>query len=173
MRNPWTTHTPRQNSLAVSVWRRERPRRAVTFPSPQAASWPMSQEPINPGRPSPRVETYSADSTRKARTGKLKSPAPAPAANLTIVRPSLLSALTAPNNLTDRMLKKSASFVLASFRPSTYPRGYASGPSLAAALLDELFEHPGWSSPVVPNVTTSELLESPHSFPQAPNHVSY
>jgi hypothetical protein len=33
------------------------------------------------------------------------------------------------------MLKKAASFVLASFRPSTYPRGYASGPSLAAALL--------------------------------------
>ena len=26
-----------------------------------------------------------------------------------------------------RMLKKSASFVLASFRSSTYPRGYASG----------------------------------------------
>ncbi len=25
-----------------------------------------------------------------------------------------------------RMLKKAASFVLASFRPSTYPRGYAS-----------------------------------------------
>jgi hypothetical protein len=40
------------------------------------------------------------------------------------------------------MLKKSASVVLASFRSSTYPRGYASGPSLAAALLDELFEHP-------------------------------
>jgi hypothetical protein len=40
------------------------------------------------------------------------------------------------------MLKKSASGVLASFRPSTYPRGYASGPSLAAALLDSLFEHP-------------------------------
>ncbi len=42
----------------------------------------------------------------------------------------------------NRMLKKSPSVVLASFRPSTYPRGYASGPSLAAALLDELFEHP-------------------------------
>ena len=27
-----------------------------------------------------------------------------------------------------RMLKRPASFVLASFRPSTYPRGYASGP---------------------------------------------
>jgi hypothetical protein len=40
------------------------------------------------------------------------------------------------------MLKQSASRVLASFRPSTYPRGYASGPSLAAALLDSLFEHP-------------------------------
>jgi hypothetical protein len=63
-----------------------------------------------------------------------------------------------------RMLKKPASFVLASFKSSTgtrpphhsvartnlvllirrtvRPRGYASGPSLAAALLDGLFEHP-------------------------------
>jgi hypothetical protein len=62
------------------------------------------------------------------------------------------------------MLKKSASVVLASFRLSTYPRGYACGPRhrrltnsaartdvvllirrtvrLAAALLDGLFEHP-------------------------------
>ena len=37
-----------------------------------------------------------------------------------------------------RLLIKSASFVLASFRPSTYPRGYASGPSLAAAFLNSL-----------------------------------
>ena len=28
----------------------------------------------------------------------------------------------------NRVLKKPASFVLASLRPSTYPRGYASGP---------------------------------------------
>jgi hypothetical protein len=63
-----------------------------------------------------------------------------------------------------RLLIKSASFVLASFRPSTgtrpphhsaartdlvllirrtvRPRGYASGPSLAAALLDGLSEQP-------------------------------
>ena len=47
------------------------------------------------------------------------------------------------------MLKKSASFVLASFRSSTYPRGYASGPSLAAALLDGLFEHPAGVSSMV------------------------
>jgi hypothetical protein len=40
------------------------------------------------------------------------------------------------------MLKKTANCVLASLKPSTYPRGYASGPSLAAALLDGLFEHP-------------------------------
>jgi hypothetical protein len=41
-----------------------------------------------------------------------------------------------------RLLKKAAGSVLASFRPSTYPRGYASGPSLAAALLNGLFEQP-------------------------------
>ena len=74
------------------------------------------------------------------------------------------------------MLKKSASGVLASFRPSTgtqpphhsaartdvvllirrtvRPRGYASGPSLAAALLDGLFEHPAWRSAVVPDMQT-------------------
>ena len=33
-----------------------------------------------------------------------------------------------------KMLKMSVSGVLASFRPSTYPGGYAFGPSLAAAL---------------------------------------
>jgi hypothetical protein len=36
------------------------------------------------------------------------------------------------------MLKKYASIVLASLRPSTYSRGYAFGPSLAAALLNGL-----------------------------------
>jgi hypothetical protein len=42
----------------------------------------------------------------------------------------------------NRMLKISASGVLASFRPSTYPGGYAFGPSLATALLNGYFEHP-------------------------------
>jgi hypothetical protein len=68
-----------------------------------------------------------------------------------------------------RMLKRFASGVLASLRSSTgtrpphhsaartdlvllirrtvRPRGYASGSSLAAALLDEPFEHPVWSWP--------------------------
>jgi len=44
--------------------------------------------------------------------------------------------------LSSRRLKKSASGVLTSKASSTYPRGYASGPSLAAALLDSLFEQP-------------------------------
>jgi hypothetical protein len=39
------------------------------------------------------------------------------------------------------MLKKSASFVLASLRSSTY-RSVRLASSLAAALLDSLFEHP-------------------------------
>jgi len=80
------------------------------------------------------------------------------------------------------MLKQPASFVLASFRPSTYrvePLGYRNhwwgfsvrqdpftrrtahtkcglyllGPSLAAALLDGLFEHPARVSPVVPDMS--------------------
>jgi hypothetical protein len=40
-----------------------------------------------------------------------------------------------------RLLKQPASSVLASFRPSTYREG-TPGPSLAAALLDRLFEQP-------------------------------
>ena len=43
--------------------------------------------------------------------------------------------------LFSRMLKKSASFVLASLRDSTY-RSVRLASSLAAALLDGLFEHP-------------------------------
>jgi hypothetical protein len=42
---------------------------------------------------------------------------------------------------TNRMLKKSASGVLASLRGSTY-RSVRLASSLAAALLDSLFEHP-------------------------------
>jgi hypothetical protein len=40
------------------------------------------------------------------------------------------------------MLKQAVSFVLGSSKSSTYPRGYASGFDLPAALLDGLFEHP-------------------------------
>jgi hypothetical protein len=58
-----------------------------------------------------------------------------------------------------RMLKKSASGVFASLRSSTYPRGYASGSSLAAALLDGLFEHPvEGRSPRSPDVKVIEYL---------------
>ena len=59
-----------------------------------------------------------------------------------------------------RKLKKSASSVLASFRPSTYPRGYASAPSLAAALRDSLFELPAG---------TIEVLAHQDSYPQSAN----
>jgi hypothetical protein len=40
------------------------------------------------------------------------------------------------------MLKKSASFVLVSLKPSTYGKKYVFGLSLTAALLDKLFDHP-------------------------------
>jgi hypothetical protein len=69
------------------------------------------------------------------------------------------------------MLKKSASFVLASFRPSSYPRGYASGSSLAAAMRDGLFEHPGLYSPVGPDVTTSDALVCPINISPTASHV--
>ena len=76
------------------------------------------------------------------------------------------------------MLKKPANFVLASLRPSTgtrpphhsaartdlvllirrtvRPKRVRLGPSLAAALLDGLFEHPAWCGPVVLDVQVIE-----------------
>jgi hypothetical protein len=45
------------------------------------------------------------------------------------------------------MLKNSASVVLASLRGSTY-RSVRLASSLAAALLDGLFEHPAWLYPI-------------------------
>src|SRR6185369_7076952 len=53
----------------------------------------------------------------------------------------------------NRMLKKSASFVLASLRSSTY-RSVRLASSLAAALLDGLFEHPAWCASVIHNIQT-------------------
>ena len=61
------------------------------------------------------------------------------------------------------MLKQSASGVLASLRGSTY-RSVRLATSLAAALLDGLFEHPAWCAPVVPDVQTNEILACPHSL---------
>ncbi len=43
------------------------------------------------------------------------------------------------------MLKKPASIVLASLRGSTYRSSVRLASSLAAALLDGLFEHPAWA----------------------------
>jgi hypothetical protein len=50
------------------------------------------------------------------------------------------------------MLKTSASGVLASFRPSTYRKGTPSALHLAAALLDEHFEHPAGMSFIILHV---------------------
>jgi len=58
------------------------------------------------------------------------------------------------------MLKKSASDVLAALRDSTY-RNVRLASSLAAALLDGLFEHPAWCTPVIPAVQTSEIPACP------------
>ena len=65
------------------------------------------------------------------------------------------------------MLTQTASFVLASLRPSTYPQGYASG-------LHSL--RPCWTvcvsilqkcSPVVPQVRLLEIFACQHSYPAA------
>ena len=60
------------------------------------------------------------------------------------------------------MLKKSASFVLALLRGSTY-RSVRLAASLAAALLDGLFEHPARCALVVPDVQTDETQACPQS----------
>ena len=64
----------------------------------------------------------------------------------------------------NRMLKQSASFVLASLRGSTY-RSVRLTSSLVAALLDDLFEHPASCSPVVSHARTIEVFACQHSFP--------
>ncbi|RPH81282.1 MAG: hypothetical protein EHM80_02850 [Nitrospiraceae bacterium] len=44
---------------------------------------------------------------------------------------------------------------------------YLLGPTLAAALLDSLFEHPAWCSLVIQNAPTFEFPLSRNSFPAA------
>ena len=65
-----------------------------------------------------------------------------------------------------RMLKKSASGVLASLRGSTY-RSVRLASSLAAALLDGLFEHPARRIPVISDMQTSEIPVCPQSVSTA------
>jgi hypothetical protein len=60
------------------------------------------------------------------------------------------------------MLKKPASGVLAALRGSTY-RSVRLASSLAAALLDGLFEHPVWCASVVLDVKTNERFATFHT----------
>ena len=69
------------------------------------------------------------------------------------------------------MLKQTASIVLSSSKSSTYPHGYASGFDKPVALLNGLFEHPDWHSPLVPNLTTRETLACTYNSPQTASHV--
>jgi hypothetical protein len=64
------------------------------------------------------------------------------------------------------MLKKAASFVLASFRGSTY-RSVRLASSLAAALLDSLFEHPAGGSTLIQDVQAIEVPLGLYSFSAA------
>ena len=65
--------------------------------------------------------------------------------------------------MSSRMLKKSASGVLASLRGSTY-RSVRLASLLAAALLNGLFEHPAWSNAVVSDMRTIAFLGSQHRY---------
>jgi len=73
------------------------------------------------------------------------------------------SGYTEPRRFTSRMLKKSASGVLASLRGSTY-RSVRLTPSLAAVLLDSLFEYPAWCTPVAIDVQAIEYPPCHNSF---------
>ena len=64
------------------------------------------------------------------------------------------------------MLKKAATGVLASLRGSTY-RSVRLASSLAAALLDGLFEHPVRCSSVVLDARIMEFSLCPNSFSAA------
>jgi hypothetical protein len=61
------------------------------------------------------------------------------------------------------MLKKSASGVLASLKGSTY-RSVRLASSLAAALLDSLFEHPAGRIPVMQNVQIDQIPACPQNI---------
>ena len=74
------------------------------------------------------------------------------------------------SGLSSRMLKKLAGGVLASLRGSTY-RSVRLASSLAAALLDDLFEHPAWWTPVFPDVQISEIRRAHRIFPQPASSV--
>jgi hypothetical protein len=62
------------------------------------------------------------------------------------------------------MLKKPASFVLASLKRLNVPQGYAFASSLAAAALDNLFEHPANSSAIIANILLAEPLPDKDTF---------
>jgi hypothetical protein len=64
------------------------------------------------------------------------------------------------------MLKKFVSCVLASLRGSTY-RSVRLASSLAAALLDDLFDHPARHSPVALDTLTSKFLACLENFSAA------
>ena len=70
------------------------------------------------------------------------------------------------------MLKKSASGVLASLRGSTY-LSVRLASSLAAVLLDGIFEHPAWCSHVVLDVRTNEALACLQGFPQPADRIGH
>ncbi len=74
-------------------------------------------------------------------------------------------------HLISRMLKKSASGVLALLRGSTY-RSVRLVSSLAAALLDGHFEHPAWLRDVASHIETRNSFRSQQEFSGSPLNIS-
>ena len=61
--------------------------------------------------------------------------------------------------------------VLGSSKSSTYPRGYACGFDLPAALLDDHFHKPAEVNLVEAYILTFEILTYQYSFPQPANDI--
>jgi len=66
--------------------------------------------------------------------------------------------------ISNRMLKKSASFVLGALGGSTYRTEYAFASSLAAAAPDSLFDHPSGCSDAVPDLLEYCVAPVPKGF---------
>ena len=156
----------------------------VCLASSRARLWSLPRPLLQGGQPPCRIPTKGAHSLRNSQAEYCPASqlcAPVSRGDYAISRRTVMNNAGNPrqNRLTvggvssrvsTRMLKKSASFVLAALRGSTY-RSVRLAPSLAAALLDGLFEHPACGSPVVPDVRTSEVLVYRIVFPQPANRV--
>jgi hypothetical protein len=164
----------------------------VCLPSSRARLWSLPRPLLQGGQPPCRIPTKGAHPLRNSQAeccpaSRLRAPVSrgdCAISQRTVMnhagnaRQNRLTVGGVSSRVPTRMLKKSASFVLAALRGSTY-RSVRLASSLAAALLGArrvsarqgwageksgLVEHPVWHIPVVSNVCTSEVLACHNTF---------